>query len=65
MFATSNRLTLPVSGTGSAGMEAAFVNVVSPGDVVVVGVNGHVRREDVRRRRSVGGEGREGRGAMG
>src|SRR5580658_2500021 len=39
-FATHNRLTLPVSGTGSAGMEAAFVNVVAPGDVVVVGVNG-------------------------
>ena len=40
VFRTGNRLTLPVSGTGSAGMEAAFVNVVSPGDVVVVGVNG-------------------------
>ena len=35
-----NRLTLPVSGTGSAGMEASFVNFVRPGDVVVVGVNG-------------------------
>jgi alanine-glyoxylate transaminase/serine-glyoxylate transaminase/serine-pyruvate transaminase len=40
VFRTTNALTLPVSGTGSAGMEAAFVNVVSPGDVVVVGVNG-------------------------
>ncbi len=40
VFGTTNRLTLPVSGTGSAGMEAAFVNVVDPGDVVVVGVNG-------------------------
>jgi alanine-glyoxylate transaminase/serine-glyoxylate transaminase/serine-pyruvate transaminase len=40
VFRTANRLTLPVSGTGSAGMEAAFVNVVDPGDVVVVGVNG-------------------------
>ena len=39
-FRTSNARTLPVSGTGSAGMEAAFVNVVEPGDVVVVGVNG-------------------------
>jgi alanine-glyoxylate transaminase/serine-glyoxylate transaminase/serine-pyruvate transaminase len=37
---TDNPLTLPVSGTGSAGMEAAFVNLVHPGDVVVVGVNG-------------------------
>src|SRR5690606_31750656 len=37
---TGNRLTLPVSGTGSAGMEASIVNVVEPGDRVVVGVNG-------------------------
>jgi alanine-glyoxylate transaminase/serine-glyoxylate transaminase/serine-pyruvate transaminase len=40
VFATTNPLTLPVSGTGSAGMEASFVNVVHPGDPVVVGVNG-------------------------
>ncbi|HET7653775.1 MAG TPA: alanine--glyoxylate aminotransferase family protein [Acidimicrobiales bacterium] len=40
VFRTGNRLTLPISGTGSAGMEAAFVNVVAPGDVVVIGVNG-------------------------
>lgn len=40
VFRTANELTFPVSGTGSAGMEAAFVNVVRPGDVVVVGVNG-------------------------
>jgi alanine-glyoxylate transaminase/serine-glyoxylate transaminase/serine-pyruvate transaminase len=40
VFRTDNRLTLPISGTGSAGMEAAFVNVVGPGDTVVVGVNG-------------------------
>ena len=40
VFGTSNPLTLPISGTGSAGMEAAFVNIVEPGDVVVVAVNG-------------------------
>src|SRR5712692_11628234 len=40
VFRTDNPLTLPISGTGSAGMEAAFVNTVGPGDVVVVGVNG-------------------------
>jgi len=40
VFRTANPLTLPLSGTGSAGMEAAFVNTVRPGDVVVVGVNG-------------------------
>lgn len=40
VFGTENALTLPVSGTGSAGMEASFVNFVRPGDPVVVGVNG-------------------------
>jgi alanine-glyoxylate transaminase / serine-glyoxylate transaminase / serine-pyruvate transaminase len=40
VWQTGNSLTLPVSGTGSSGMEAAFVNLVGPGDVVVVGVNG-------------------------
>lgn len=40
VWGTDNELTLPVSGTGSAGMEAAFVNLVGPGDAVVVGVNG-------------------------
>lgn len=40
VFRTANRLTLPISGTGSAGMEACLVNLVEPGDVVIVGVNG-------------------------
>ncbi|MER7071727.1 alanine--glyoxylate aminotransferase family protein [Terrabacter sp. NPDC000476] len=40
VWGTDNRRTLPISATGSAGMEAAFVNTVSPGDVVVVAVNG-------------------------
>lgn len=40
VYRTDNRRTLPLSATGSAGMEAAFVNTVGPGDVVVVGVNG-------------------------
>jgi alanine-glyoxylate transaminase/serine-glyoxylate transaminase/serine-pyruvate transaminase len=40
LFGTANRRTLPLSATGSAGMEAAFVNTVGPGDVVVVAVNG-------------------------
>jgi len=40
VFQTANQLTFAVSGTGSAGMEAAFVNFVGPGDTVVVGVNG-------------------------
>ncbi len=40
VFKTENSLTLPLSGTGSAGMEAALVNFVEPGDPVVVAVNG-------------------------
>jgi len=40
VFRTTNALTLPLSGTGSAGMEASMVNLVGPGDPVVVGVNG-------------------------
>ncbi len=37
---TQNRLTLPVSGTGSAGMETCFVNLVEPSDPVLILVNG-------------------------
>ena len=40
VFQTTNRFTIAVSGTGSAGMEAAVVNLVEPGDSVIVGVNG-------------------------
>jgi alanine-glyoxylate transaminase/serine-glyoxylate transaminase/serine-pyruvate transaminase len=40
LFGTSNALTIPVSGTGSAGMEACLVNVLGPGDTAVIGVNG-------------------------
>ncbi len=40
VFQTSNRMTFPVSGTGSAGMEFCFVNLIEPGDEVVIGVNG-------------------------
>ena len=40
VFRTGNRVTFPVSGTGSAGLEAVVVNLVEPGDDVVVGVNG-------------------------
>ncbi len=40
LFQTSNKLTFPVSGTGSAAMEAALCNILEPGDRVVVGING-------------------------
>ncbi len=39
-FQTRNGLTMPVSGPGSAGMEACFVNLVEPGDTVIVCING-------------------------
>src|SRR5688572_7408322 len=39
-FRTENAATLPVSATGSGGMDALLVNFVEPGDRVVVGVNG-------------------------
>jgi alanine-glyoxylate transaminase/serine-glyoxylate transaminase/serine-pyruvate transaminase len=46
---TKNNLTIPISGTGSAGMEAAFVNLVEPGDRVLVLLNGvfGMRMQDV------------------
>lgn len=39
-FQTKNTLTMPVSAPGSAGMEAVFVNLVEPGDKVIVCQNG-------------------------
>ena len=51
-FRTSNRLTLPISAPGSAGMEACFVNLIEPGDTVIVcrnGVFGGRMRENVMR----------------
>jgi len=40
VFVTANQFTLAISGTGSAGMEASLVNLVEPGDAVIVGING-------------------------
>ncbi|MBI3737292.1 aminotransferase class V-fold PLP-dependent enzyme, partial [Candidatus Sumerlaeota bacterium] len=40
VFRTKNELTMAISGTGSAGMETCFVNLIEPGDEVVIGVNG-------------------------
>ena len=51
-FQTQNELTMPVSGPGSAGMETCFVNLVEPGDKVVVcqnGVFGGRMKENVER----------------
>ncbi len=40
VFGTANPLTLAMSGTGSAGMETCFVNLLEPGDEAIIGVNG-------------------------
>ena len=40
VFQTENEMTLAMSGTGSAGMEAAAVNLLEPGDAAIVCVNG-------------------------
>jgi alanine-glyoxylate transaminase/serine-glyoxylate transaminase/serine-pyruvate transaminase len=39
-FQTENRLTMAISGTGSAGMETVVVNLIEPGDPMLVCVNG-------------------------
>ncbi len=41
VFNTRNSFTLPVSGTGSAAMEAAVVNLLEPGDEFIIGVSGY------------------------
>lgn len=51
-FRTDNQLTIPVSAPGSAGMETCFVNLVEPGDKVVIcqnGVFGGRMKENVER----------------
>jgi alanine-glyoxylate transaminase/serine-glyoxylate transaminase/serine-pyruvate transaminase len=52
LFRTENKLTLAVSGTGSAGMETVVVNLIEPGDRMIVCVNGVFggRMADVARR---------------
>lgn len=41
VFQTENNLTIPLSGTGSAGMEAALYNLIEEGDEVLVAINGY------------------------
>ena len=52
VFRTKNLLTFPVSGTGMAGMECVAVNMIEPGDEVIVCVNGvfGTRMKDVMER---------------
>ena len=51
-FETKNQLTIPISGTGSAGMEAAVANIVELGDSVLILINGYFghRMADMARR---------------
>jgi len=41
VFETNNRLTIPISGTGSAGMEAAVANMLEPDEEIIICVNGY------------------------
>ncbi len=41
VWQTDNRMCIPVSGTGSAAMEATFANLIEPGDKVLIGVMGY------------------------
>lgn len=56
VFRTSYPITFPVSGTGSAGMEAAVFNLVEPGDAIVIGVNGVFGSRLCEEARRAGGE---------
>jgi alanine-glyoxylate transaminase/serine-glyoxylate transaminase/serine-pyruvate transaminase len=56
VFQTDNELTLPVSGTGSAAMEACVANLVEPGDRVLVCVEGYFGLRIAEMARRYGGE---------
>lgn len=55
-FKTSNALTVPLSAPGSAGMEAAFCNLIEPGDKVIVCINGVFGMRQAENVRRMGGE---------
>ena len=55
-FMTENRLTFPVSATGMAGMETCMVNLLEPGDKIVVCVNGFFGQRMVEVAQRAGGE---------
>ena len=56
VFGTANPLTLPISGTGTAGMEAAVANMVEPGDPVLVCANGYFGGRIAEMARRYGGQ---------
>ena len=55
-FQTRNEVTIPISAPGSAGMETAFVNLVEPGDKVIVCCNGVFGKRMVENVQRCGGE---------
>jgi len=55
-FRTDNRWTIPVSGTGSASMEAAIGNLLEPGDRMLVPTNGYFGGRMAEMARRAGGE---------
>lgn len=56
VFRTQNRLTLPISGTGTAAMEAAIANMVEPGDDILVCINGYFSQRMAEMARRYGGK---------
>src|SRR2546429_5961978 len=56
VFRTKNALTLPISGTGSAGMEAGLLNLLGPGDTPLVGGDGGVGGRMAHRARRCGAD---------
>lgn len=56
VFQTANPLTIPISGTGTAAMEAAVANAVEPGDPVLVCVNGYFGGRIAEMARRYGGD---------
>ena len=56
VFQTENRLTIPISGTGSAAMEAAVANFVEPGTPVLICINGYFGNRLLDMARRYGGD---------
>jgi alanine-glyoxylate transaminase/serine-glyoxylate transaminase/serine-pyruvate transaminase len=65
LFGTQNAFTLPISGTGSAGMEAVLVNLIEPGDRVVIGIHGVFGERMAALARKLGADVAEVRAAFG
>ena len=65
VFGTQNELTLAVSGTGMAGMEACLANLLEPGDRMLVGVAGFFGQRLVQVAQRIGAEVYTRRSALG